>query len=1220
MSARSLKTIVVILAVALSSALLAETRYVHRDVTQSPRAAYGEWVYYGELFDGGPNAERFGERTTAVFQADSKNRAFLLDTIAQRIGMVDKGRFYWIAGSPGTAGYRDGPGPQALFAMGGRGYPTAAAGGDSKGNLYVTDGYNGRIRKLTEQANGKWVVSTVASGLATPTALTVDSNDNVWFEAWNLYRISPDGTVKNFGAGNPKGLRELGFNSMAADGVGNVYALSRENAAAVLWKITQDGQLHFLAGLTQDEWNARSKAGKPVPVDGPAEEATLHVPGIGGVERDGSAVYMSGGDETQLRRYKDGRVSSLMADGTWKEIQDRRGGLYIGSLAGYDTGKKILYTYKYPYIQIDGDQWTYFRMLVPVEAPAASSGRSAARNDAACVSIKAPASVNADAEFAATVTLRNTGTKAWAKGENPYRLGTQDPQDNTQWNLQRVELPVNQVKPGQSVTFEIKAKAPNQPGAYPFAWKMVEETVEWFGQTCAQKIKVSAVRRGAVNERGPDVPAETAASDAQIFLAQIKSETAAPGERTAIENSLTIAEKAGVTTSNYPIQIGRPFVQGEIKDAPQALVDDQPIPTQADVKERWPDGSVKHAILAFLIPKLESRGRVKVTFRNQVDGNKEARLAVKDMLDARFDFDAEMQLPNPGGHSSASARAMLQAGKFAYWFAGPIATSVIIADHSQGRSFDLGPEATRPLRPIFHATFWPAVNKVFVRVIGEVANTEAVGELWLDGLTLTRGRSKESLYKSGRFVLPMASRWSKTFWLGGEPPQIQIDHNLKYLAATKMVPNYDSTISVSENSIAANYRAWQAAPKDLTQAGNWQKAMGTGGGRPDIGPYPTWTVLWLYTGDPRMREMAFGNADLCASWPVHYREGDHRRAFFGRVVSVADRPSLFLLNVRSNDTKPPDRVRIVADPDSWKWNPDISHQPDCVTPQYMLTGDFWYLEEAWFWAAWSVAYSNGAATTSSCGRGPTGKEGGIPGVRCLSMRGQAWAFRNRAQVAAISPDGTPEKAYFEKLTRDFIAISEGERGITKTVFENTPEWRWGRNVTGLPSIPLHFWEPGNGNFVQEPIDGASAGAAISTWEQNFLVYALGRAKELGYPTDALLSWLAVNIVGQLTDPTYDPQLIASYRTATVDRNGQAFRSWAQVKAALKKGYDAKKEFANYLLNSDHGYSLIASTAAAMIANEPKGEDAWDWIYKNAFLPARGTFRDNPKWAILPRRG
>jgi len=182
-----------------------------------------------------------------------------------------------------------------------------------------------------------------------------------------------------------------------------------------------------------------------------------------------------------------------------------------------------------------------------------------------------------------------------------------------------------------------------------------------------------------------------------------------------------------------------------------------------------------------------------VSFRNQADSSNQVGLKAREMLDDRFDFEGEIQIANLFSHARASAREMVQAGKFAYGFAGPIATSIIIADHSQSRSFDLGPEATRPLRPIFHATFWPSINKAFVRVIGELANTETVGELWLDGLTLTSGRAKHPVYKGGRFVLPIASRWTKTFWLGGEPASIQIDHNLQYLAATKMAPNYEAT-------------------------------------------------------------------------------------------------------------------------------------------------------------------------------------------------------------------------------------------------------------------------------------------------------------------------------------------------------------------------------------------------------------------------------------------
>ncbi len=83
--------------------------------------------------------------------------------------------------------------------------------------------------------------------------------------------------------------------------------------------------------------------------------------------------------------------------------------------------------------------------------------------------------------FSAMVTMKNTGLTTWVAGGNtPYRLGSQNPQDNTTWSLKRVDLPTS-VPPGASVTFNFTVKAPTRPGVYNFQWRMVNEAVEWFG-------------------------------------------------------------------------------------------------------------------------------------------------------------------------------------------------------------------------------------------------------------------------------------------------------------------------------------------------------------------------------------------------------------------------------------------------------------------------------------------------------------------------------------------------------------------------------------------------------------------------------------------------------------------------------------------------------------------------------------------------------------------
>jgi hypothetical protein len=82
-----------------------------------------------------------------------------------------------------------------------------------------------------------------------------------------------------------------------------------------------------------------------------------------------------------------------------------------------------------------------------------------------------------------SVTMRNTGTSPWTTAGG-YRLGSQNPPDNLVWGVNRNELPAD-VPPGATVTFQFSIRAPAQPGGYRFQWRMVQEFVEWFGDSTA---------------------------------------------------------------------------------------------------------------------------------------------------------------------------------------------------------------------------------------------------------------------------------------------------------------------------------------------------------------------------------------------------------------------------------------------------------------------------------------------------------------------------------------------------------------------------------------------------------------------------------------------------------------------------------------------------------------------------------------------------------------
>ncbi len=700
-------------------------------------------------------------------------------------------------------------------------------------------------------------------------------------------------------------------------------------------------------------------------------------------------------------------------------------------------------------------------------------------------------------------------------------------------------------------------------------------------------------------------------------------------------NFITIREKAGVTTTQYPIQIGRTFVPGEIPNFPQAVLGTTNLATQADVKSRWPDGSVKHAALAFYLPTLTANSTVTINFNNQTAGNNSGFLAKADMLANGLNFDATMELQNGGTTLSASARAMLSADKFEYWHKGAVMTSVIIADHSAARTADIGFDANKSFRPIFHATFWPAINKVKVRYIGEIANTEALQDQ-MYALALKLGNTAPlTVYTKPSFKHIAASRWTKEFWLGGTPATIEINHNLAYLAKTKALPNYDTNRVIPETALAQAYTdpytGWSVVAKDLYDPGNMMKYMGSTGGRDEIGPYPTWAVRWLYTGDQRMQEQTVGNANLSAAFPVHFREGNGAKTFesggtnaLGRVLSIQARPTIFLnsgnfyLNFQYTD--PADKIVPVGAMTDEGWYPDGAHQPDFHSPLYLLTGDYFHLEEMYFWASWGAAYTS-PGTDVSYGRGPTGATGGITG----EVRSDAWIFRNRAQAAFLAPDGTPEKSYFTKLTNDAIAVWEGTVGITGTPNQGNANWNWGHTVAvqkygphGVPTIPaLRFWEEGGTvPSWSEDVDPAVATNRTPPWQHAFLIYSLGQAKNLGFASDALLTWLSPMMIGQITNPGYDPYLLGAYQMPAIRKmDNRFFDVWSQEKTGFLSNYNAQQIFTDQLSDANHGYPMIAIPATGMVAHYPGGSAAWAFIQQQVLSAA--SLNSNPKWLILP---
>ncbi len=201
------------------------------------------------------------DQTHNVYVADSRN--YTVRKISST-GLVTT-----FAGSAGISGSADGIGPEARF------YAPGAIAVDQAGNLFVTDGGNHTIRKISSQG----VVTTIAGAAGItgsadgpgalarfngPAAIAVDSSGNVFVSDYNnntVRRISPEGIVSTvagmagsggYADGQSDSARFWGPMGIAIDGAGNLIVADQRNAS--IRKITGVGVVTTQAGDVGTPW------------------------------------------------------------------------------------------------------------------------------------------------------------------------------------------------------------------------------------------------------------------------------------------------------------------------------------------------------------------------------------------------------------------------------------------------------------------------------------------------------------------------------------------------------------------------------------------------------------------------------------------------------------------------------------------------------------------------------------------------------------------------------------------------------------------------------------------------------------------------------------------------------------------------------------------------------------------------------------------------------
>jgi hypothetical protein len=106
-------------------------------------------------------------------------------------------------------------------------------------------------------------------------------------------------------------------------------------------------------------------------------------------------------------------------------------------------------------------------------------GGGGGSDSAAFVLQSVPTSMSPNQSYTVTVNMRNTGTSTWSPSTG-YRLGSQNPQDNLTWGLNRASL-LGSVPPNSTISIKFTIRAPSTSGVYNFQWQMVKDGAGFFG-------------------------------------------------------------------------------------------------------------------------------------------------------------------------------------------------------------------------------------------------------------------------------------------------------------------------------------------------------------------------------------------------------------------------------------------------------------------------------------------------------------------------------------------------------------------------------------------------------------------------------------------------------------------------------------------------------------------------------------------------------------------
>ncbi len=543
--------------------------------------------------------------------------------------------------------------------------------------------------------------------------------------------------------------------------------------------------------------------------------------------------------------------------------------------------------------------------------------------------------------------------------------------------------------------------------------------------------------------------------------------------------SVQLTSTAASPQVNTPFTFGQVFKVGDIKNTESVgakTATGTNVPVQVDVKARHPDGSIRHAIITAQLPS--SMPKQVQTIYLVKAGAAAATTGAAPTALLNAGFTASFNATIDGRVYTASADALLKSGHYTTWLAGALANEWLVSAPLKTAAGEEHPHLTARFAIRAYGT---SSARVDVTLENTWAFEASPQNFTYDAQLLVGGKN---VYSQAALQHYHHARWRKTFWWG-TTPQLDLRHNAAYMVASKALPNYDLALGSTATAVDNWNKRWLAAKTGPMQVGLAQPYMPTTGGRPDIGLLPAWNALYLVSMDPRMKNIMVGMSEQAGSWSSHYRN-----KATGKPVTLAEFPYMTLLGAASDTLNPVTKLReaFPVCPATACTTPlvaDTSHQPAFAYLPYMVTGDYYHLEELEFWANYSAFSLN-----------PGYREYGKGLFKSDQIRAQAWSMRTTAQAAYILPDNDPQKALFTNIVN------------------NNLDWYNANYTNNTAANKL-------GVLVHSYALAYNNSTGLAPWQDDFFTSAIGVAADLGFTrAQPLLAWKAKFPIDRMTGPGF----------------------------------------------------------------------------------------------------